>query len=373
MKTFVLVGNSPRIALPVLQAVYSLGGGKCVVVGGREASWLRWSSLCRRHVALDLRDDVGVVRAINQLAKREPRALLIPYDCEAVRLFNRVRGQLTLASVPVPDSATLDMFDDKWLFHRFCLANGLPVPRTRYVGAKFNLDFRALEAEFGLPFVLKPTHCSGSEGVQVVHSRKEFEARILRDPGYRFESLIAQRYIDGIDMDINLLSIHGRLCAFSIHRTSGSWIEFVPHAELEEMAWKVSHGSGYHGVMNVDVRLERGTGKCYLIESNPRFWATLAAPVGCGLNFLAESLRPCQPEDGPRCLTAGCFQTRHPLLTPAVWRQLRADRGAPGRLLRARMFDVYGLGQLAQEVPGMAWRVALRGKRSLVSKTPQAA
>ena len=63
--------------------------------------------------------------------------------------------------------------------------------------------------------------------------------------------------------------------------------------------------------MNVDVRLEQGSGKCFLIESNPRFWATLAAPVG--------------------------------------------------------------FGQLAQEVPAMAWRIALRGKRSLAGKTPQTA
>lgn len=373
MKTFVLLGNSPRVALPVLQAVRSLGGGRCVVAGGKQTLGLRWSRLCRRHVLIDLRDDDGAVRAINRLAEQEPRATLIPYDCDAVRLFNRVRSQVMLESVPVPDSATLEMFDDKWLFYRFCLANGLPAPMTRYLGSKGNLEFGALEAEFGLPFVVKPTNCSGSEGVQIVRSRKDLEDRILHDPGYGFGSLIAQRYIDGIDMDINLLSIHGRLCAFSIHRTTGSWIEFMPNAELEEMTWKVCHGSGYQGVMNVDVRLERGTGKLFVIESNPRFWATLAAPVACGLNFLAESIQPCEPEVGPRCLTSGRFQTRHPLLTPGVWRQLHADRGATGRLLRARLFDVYSLGQLVQEVPAMARRFAARARRSPAGKTPQAA
>ena len=373
MNTFVLVGNSPRIALPVLQAVYSLGGGKSVVAGGPQTYALRWTRLCRRHVALDLRDDEGAVRAINRLARQEPGATLIPYDCDAVRLFNRVRGRLLLDSVPVPDSAALEMFDDKWAFYRFCLANGLPVPKTGYIGSKRNLDFGALEAQFGLPFVIKPTNCSGSEGVVVVRSREDLEERILRDPGYGFGSLIAQRYIEGIDMDINLLSIQGRLRAVSIHRTRGSWIEFVPHAELEEIASKVCEGSDYHGVMNVDVRLEQGTGKCFVIESNPRFWATLAAPVGCGLNFLAESLQPCGPLELPRCLASGRFQTRHPLLTPGVWRQLCVDHGATGRLLRARLFDLYGLAQLAQEVPAMAWRIALRGKRSPGGKTTQTA
>jgi hypothetical protein len=105
------------------------------------------------------------VRAVNQLAGQDPRATPIPYDCEAVRLFNRVRSRWMVPSVPVPG--------------------------TRYIGGKFNLEFGSLEAEFGLPFVVKPTNRSGCGGVEVVCSRRDFESRILRNPGYRFESLIA--------------------------------------------------------------------------------------------------------------------------------------------------------------------------------------
>jgi hypothetical protein len=41
-------------------------------------------------------------------------------------------------------------------------------------------------------------------------------------------------------------------------------------------------------------------------------------------------------------------------------------------LLRARLCDAYGLAQLAQELPAMAWRVAVRGTQSSNGKTPQA-
>lgn len=372
MTTFVLIGTSVRVALPVLQAVRSFADATCVLAGSKETLGLRWSRLCKRHVLIDFDDDDNSVRLINRLAEQAPQAILIPFDCSGVRLVNRVRSRLQLDAVPVPDTPTLDMFDDKWRFYLFCRANSLSAPSTRHVGPKSNLDFSALEAEFGLPFVVKPTNCSGSLGVQIVRSRKDLDEQILNDARYEDGSLIAQRYIDGVDMDINLLSIHGRLSAFSIHRTEGSWIKFVPNAELEEMTWKLCRDSGYHGVMNVDVRLEKGTGKSFLIESNPRFWATLAAPVGCGLNFLAESIQPSRSADGPRRLTSGSYQTRHPLLTPAKWRQLCSDRGEAGRLLRARLFDLYSLGQLAQEVPWMAWRCALRSKRALASKVPQA-
>jgi biotin carboxylase len=94
-----------------------------------------------------------------------------------------------------------------------------------------------------LPFVVKPTNCSGSEGARIVRKRADLEQGILREASYDFQSLIVQRYVEGIDMDINVLALHGRLAACSVHRTRGSWIEFLPHAEQEEAARKVCQGT----------------------------------------------------------------------------------------------------------------------------------
>ncbi|HXE46967.1 MAG TPA: ATP-grasp domain-containing protein [Ramlibacter sp.] len=369
--TFVLVGNSVRIALPVLQAAYGFQDANCLIAGGQETLGLRWSSLCRRHVLIDLDDDAGSVRLINGIAERDPDATLVPFDCDGIRLVNRVRSKLALPSIPVPDLPTLEMLDDKWRFYEFCVANAIPVPATRYVGAKADLDFGALEAEFGLPFVVKPTNWSGSIGVQIVRDRGDVEEKIRDNASYRFGSLIAQRYVDGVDMGINVLSLHGRLCAFSIQSVV-NWplIEFVPNAAMEDIAAKICHDSGYHGVMNVDVRLEEGTGKVFLMEANPRFWATLAAAAACGLNFLAESVKQSSGGDSPRRLTSGRYDTRHPLLVPSAWWRIASDPSASGRLLRARLFDVYSLGRLAQEIPAMASRRVRRGASSLMRSAP---
>jgi hypothetical protein len=329
---------------------------------------LRWSSLCKRHLLIDFADDDRSARLINSLAHEASPPILIPYDCDGIRLVNRLQGRLALRSVPVPDLPTLEMFDDKWRFHEFCLANEFPVPPTRFVGAKDNLNFDEIEAALGLPFVVKPTNCSGSLGVQVVRSRQDFDQQLLHNPGYRYGPLIAQRYVDGLDMDINLLAVHGRLCALSIHRVNGGWMDFVPHTALEEIARRLCLASAYHGVMNVDVRLEKGTGHVFLLESNPRFWATLTAAVACGLNFVAESVRPCEAAQGPRRLTSGRFHNRHPLLRPSAWWQLLSDPGEAGRLLRTRLFDPYSLGQLAHEVPGMASRWLVRSNAPLWHK-----
>jgi len=360
MVDFILVGNSVRIALPVLQALRSAGHVRCAVVGGQAASGLRWSHLCRLHAAIDFTQDDTAVRAINLMAKQSPQALLIPFDCDAIRLVNRVQDRLELKSIPVPALATLNMLDDKWTFYQFCVANALPVPLTCFIGPKSNLDFGTLQSELGLPFIIKPTNESGSHGVQVVRSREELEQKIVKNTDYQFNPLIAQQYIEGLDMDINLFAVAGQLQAVSVHRPDPSFIDFVPHPKLEELAEKICRFSDYSGVMNADVRLEKSTGDVFLIESNPRFWATLASTVDCGLNFAAESIQYFEPCAAPLRLTSGRSYTRHPFLRPSSWWQLMSDRTEKGRLLRAKAFDLYSFGQLMRDVPAILKRGVTR-------------
>ena len=361
MFDFLLVGRSERIAFPLLQALHSADLGRCAVAGTPETARLRWSRLCSQHTVIDFADDDVALAQLNSWATQNPAALLVPYDCEGIRLACRLKSRLALACLPLPELATLDMFDDKWAFHQFCLSHGLPVPLTLWIGPKTALDFNALTAALGLPFVVKPTNASGSVGVVVVHGREQFQQDIIDKPGYDFSTLIAQQFIAGADMDINLLAHQGLLRAVSIHRPGAQYIEFVGHTQLEAIAQKLSHLSHYSGLMNVDARLENGSGRVFLIESNPRFWATLASTVYCGLNFAEASLQaePAGTAE-PLRLNSGRYHVRHPLFRPSCWGTLLLDRGPRGRLLRARTFDLYAMGELLGQVPSIFKRLARR-------------
>ncbi|HYD59982.1 MAG TPA: ATP-grasp domain-containing protein [Noviherbaspirillum sp.] len=362
MINFIVSGNCRRVVSAVLLAVRSFTDAKCTVVGGQATRSLRWSRLCKGQVTVDIdgADDAGFVEAVNRIANRNPHVILIPADCDAIRLANRVHGMLNVKTTPIPDLRTLDMFDNKWQFHQFCTGQGLPVPPTHFFSSKMEMDFHAIVAEIGLPFVVKPLNRAGSTGVHVVLSEQDFEASILDNRGYDFGPLIAQRFIRGVDVDVSFLSSDGRLSALAVQRASGSRIDFLSNPALEAMASALSGASAYHGVMHVDARVEEGTGKVWLIESNPRFWASLTASVWCGLNFVAESLVPAPKNAGVRALTAGSVSIRHPLVRPAAWRGLLADRGGRGRLLRAMAFDPPSLGEFARELPATALRFAGR-------------
>jgi predicted ATP-grasp superfamily ATP-dependent carboligase len=364
MANYIVVGKSERVVTAVLQAVYGFTDAKCIVIGNVETRKLRWSSLCAQHVhaEFDGSEDARVVGLINALYEEMPHVVVIPADSEGIRLVSRIKMYLHPRVTPIPELPTFNLMDDKWAFYKFCRDNDLAVPSTFYIGSKDRLDFDEVVAALGLPFVLKPANESGSLGVQIIRDREHYLRAVLHNDNYQFRTLIAQRYIDGEDIDLSLLAMHGRLSAFAIQQSRGTTIEFVPNLELEQMAAALCANSAYHGVMHIDARLEKDTGKIFLIESNPRFWASLTASVSCGLNFVAESIEETSRANGVRRLTAGTAYTRHPLLRPASWSSLLRDSGQRGRLARAATLDMYSLGRFGGDLPLMAVRYL--GKRA---------
>ncbi len=360
MQRFLVVGKSKYVVLAVLQAIQSHTDAEVFVLGDQETQAMRWSSLCREKLAIrfDGSGDGAFLAMVKRLASGHPDTMLLPVDCDGIRLVNRVRHQIGIGIGPIPSQQILETFDDKWLFHQFCESHGLRVPPTRFIGGKEALDFAALEAEFGLPFVVKPSNMAGSIGVQIVGSREEFEANILYNPSYKHSSLIVQRYIDGFDIDLSLLADHGVLCAFAIQRVNGSRIEFLPNPYLEMVAANICRLSGFNGVMHIDARIDSRTGAVYLIECNPRYWASLTACVLCGLNFVAQSIAPSATERGVQRLIAGGASCRHPLLLPSSWKDLAMDATYLGRLLRAKALDPYSVAQFGRELSDSCLRLA---------------
>lgn len=370
----ILLGSQPRVVLPVLQAAHDLDVAGCILVGTAATPGLRWSALCHGYVRADFDDPGSVARQLRELAQEHPGAVLVPCDCPAIRLLQALGPRLPLPSTPMPTPAALEVLDDKWKFHQLCVEQGLPVPSTVHVPDKHALSHGDLVAALGLPYVVKPANASGSLGVVVVHDRHELDRRIVGDPAYVDGALVVQRYVDGPDIDVDLLAIDGQLRALTSHRVAGCWMEFMRHPALEAMAARLCRATAYSGPMNLDARIDRATGQVLLIESNPRFWASLAAPLACGLNFLAEAL-PGAPAHlvEPRRPTAVRCNRRHPLLRPAEWWRAVADGGPQGRLVRAVLLDPYALGELVAEVPAMASRRLQRIAAAVRARGPGAA
>lgn len=359
MRSFVVVGGCKTLVPQVLLALRSAGNFNCILLGGPDTRKLRYSLLCdeRLEIDFDHPDDEHVVQQLLAIARRTPDATLLPVDCASVRMMERVRSRVPLRTIPLPDVETMDMFDDKWRFFQFCRQHGLPVPDTVYIGSKDNLDFEAVAARLGTPFILKPSNEAGSTGVQVIRSEQQFQQDILANPAYRFRTLIAQRFVSGVDVCIDLFALRGWTRAMAFRKRDGAMVRFFDNEQMRALGQHVVAASLYNGVMNMDARIEHGTGKVYLLESNPRFWASLTASAGAGLNFVAHSIDP--PDDlAPlSVLTDGEYHTRHPLMRPSAWGQMLFDQGGHGRLLRAKMTDMQAVGGAVKSLAAKPMRM----------------
>lgn len=365
-KNYIVVGTCQKLLRQVLIALRSAADVNCVVIGGENTRNLKWSSLCSKNYVLnfDRQADTDVderfTSLVRRLARNLPEAILIPADCEGTRVINRVKPNLHgMHIVPHADLSTLDTLDNKWRFFQFCSANAITVPETVHIGPKHSLNYAELAQRLGVPFVIKPVNQAGSTGVHIVRDEAFFNDVILDNEAYQFDSLIGQKYIEGIDLCFNFFAMEGKVSAFTIQQRIGSTVSFLVHPQLEQLGRRLAKAANYSGVMCVDARVEANTGKVYLIESNPRFWASLGASVWCGVNFVIESIERVT-RHAPRTITSGIFNERHPVLRPAAWTSALFDVSVRGRILRAQLRDLPVVSSVLISVPTMFWRYMVR-------------
>lgn len=375
-RNFIVVGAGKELAVQVLLAIHGFADANCVVVCANGARSLRMSNLCSTCLEADFRgkDDAWFIDTVNRFADATPDIVLVPSDCEGARMTNRVRDWLKAAIVPTPDSSMLDCFDDKWRFYQFCRKHGLSVPPARLVRSKHDLDFASMASEMGIPFVVKPVDQQASNGVHIISGEDDYCHNILGNDDFQYAPLMVQRYIKGADVGLDLLSVRGKVTAIAIQRRdypqhAGARMRFIANKDLEGIAHTICQVSSYDGVMNVDARIEEGSGEVFLLESNPRFWRSLSASVWCGLNFVAESVSPSQSQDQIRTLTSGYADTYyHPVFCPLLWPYAAFDFGHKGRLARRMLCDV---GTLATQSRGAGRRIKAMCGRLFVTLAPR--
>lgn len=374
-RSFVVVGSARALVVQVLLAVRTFTDARCIAVCSRHTQFLRHSNLHSAYLEIDFdgTDDDRFVDAVDRLSAMHTELIIIAADCDGTRICNRVRSRLKARLLPTPDTATLERFDNKWAFYRFCMEHGLNVPATRFAKSKTDLDFPAAACELGVPFIVKPLNQQGSKGVHVIRDEEAWRRLVLDNANYCYAPLVAQRYIRGVDIGVNILSIDGEVKAIAVQQRQapqdeGAPIKFLANEALEASARRLAKESAYTGVMNIDARIEDGSGEVFLFESNPRFWRSLSASVWCGLNFVAEMVEPSGFPGWVPALKSGRSDTfYHPLFRPRLCAYALSGGGHRGRLARLMMFEVCTLGS---SIMALLRRVATRRKNHLEPRVP---
>lgn len=156
---------------------------------------------------------------------------------------------------------------------------GLPIPKTLFVPRKhLAVSFESLMESLGDKFVFKATDAKGGDANYLISSRNEFDAAVAAHPDTNF---VSQVFIPN-DSDLRLLVLGGNTELVikrqrkdnSTHLNNTSQGADAVEVSLEEITPDIKDLASrcvqlfHREVAGVDIMLESGTGKPYILEVN---------------------------------------------------------------------------------------------------------
>lgn len=154
---------------------------------------------------------------------------------------------------------------------------------------------RALAAEVGYPVVVRARRESGGRGLAFVSDPADlptaFQRIRARDPA----PLVQRQVPPGTLWDVCLLYdrtstvraafVQRELRHFPLRGGTSTLQESAWRPDLVDLAIRLLAPLGWTGPVEVEFMADAESGQIWLMEINPRFWASLALAVQCGVNF----------------------------------------------------------------------------------------
>lgn len=230
-------------------------------------------------------------RAVEEIGRRIAETgatLVMPTDILATRLLIAIRHRLPVGTSLLPAAGLFDALNDKHRFAALCVEHGAQTPETWLYDDGPAIVAALADGSLRLPLVVKPVIGMGGLGVEFIRT----EADVARVAACGRSPLLVQRLIEGRDRDISILAVGGRLLAYGVQAHRRNRYDFADSAALRAMIERLVAATGFEGLAHFDAIEEAATGQFYLIECNPRSWASVYALAAAGANLIAMSIAP---------------------------------------------------------------------------------
>ena len=236
--------------------------------------------------------DAAFVDFARQVAEHTGAQVLLPVDVEGMRfvIAHRAALEAVVPVVPLPGAAAYEVAADKSLLAAFMRRHQVPGPATL---TSIGPHLAGQLAHLRFPVLLKPTDGAGGQGIVLFETAAGLLAHVATlPPGGQY---IVQTYLEGYDIDCNVLCRDGQLLAHSIQRgllgaatayAPTQAIEFVRDHAVLAVVCQLMAALHWNGVAHLDLRYDAATRQVNVIEINPRFWLTVVgSAVKAKVNF----------------------------------------------------------------------------------------
>lgn len=258
---------------------------------GPKASPVRFSRFCRKYFPYPKYSDTNknemLVEYVNAVSSKYAIDVIIPLDLDSTLWVTENRYNLKKPTLPVSNVDVIMRLHNKWELTKILDELSLAYPKTVLVESEAVLIDGLME----FPFLMKPLDLDSCNGIARISNLVDLD-------GYRkaqFEGsvfpVLAQKYIDGYDIDLSLLAVDGKIINSTIQKwVKHGFLEFISSPEIYAIGEKIVAHEKYSGFLHIDLRVNGGTGEIFVLECNPRAWGTMNASILTGVDFVSDAV-----------------------------------------------------------------------------------
>ena len=261
----------------------------------------RFSKYCQKQFLVpSLGREKEYAKAVAKIVRKMEFAALFPiYEWSLIPVSKNRDKLLPYVQLPIASHESILKCFDKLSTINLAIEKGVPIPQTCFV---HNLaELKRVSEEVTYPVVVKPRwsivwrddRAFHRRGV-LVTSAAELIAAYNSINKY-FPHPLIQEYVPGTNYSLAALYNRGKpraFCCIKVHRAwpplggNSCFRESVPiDLKMREYAEKLLGALNWHGIAEVEFRLDSRDDVPKLMEINPRFWGSLSVAVKAGVDF----------------------------------------------------------------------------------------
>lgn len=281
-----------------LAAVRSLGknGISTIVVEETRLTPAAFSKYCTKSIACSKasKHPQAFYEKICKIIEEERCEVFFPMDEDALAVAIQHREELNkICVVPLPPEESYRIISDKGEAYKYAEAMGVAIAKTSY--PKDSEDIIQSAANLNYPLMIKPVKSNGGRGIKIVNTPEELKAAYI-EVNKDYKNPIIQEFLgDGDVYDVVLLYnaknelrasfIQKHVRKYPLETGPSSVQESVYYPEMLQIALEYMKGLKWYGIADLEFFVQRGTGRIYFLELNPRFWNSLQMGIYAGVNF----------------------------------------------------------------------------------------
>ena len=233
---------------------------------------------------------------LSRISKKNEYGVIIPVSTDSTISLSANIEKFENVKIPIADKNAILKAHNKEETLKIAKKIGVPIPETHI--PKDVEELKDLSEKMEYPVVIKLRKSAASVGLQFAFSPDELlkkynmsgEANAIID----YSKPLIQEYIPGYVHDVCVLFNKGEPRAaltqkrLWIYPTTGGWgvvNETTHEPELIELTFKLLKKLKWHGVAQVEFKIDNRDKKPKLMEINPKFWGTLELSIKAGIDF----------------------------------------------------------------------------------------